>query len=105
MRRAPGDRIENGLDVGWRARDHTEDVGSCGLLLQRLFRLVEQPHVLDGDDGLVGEGLEEGDLVVREPATLPASHRDSPDRNVVLKQRYDQHALIARCTSDSTPDF
>ena len=29
------------------------------LLLERLLRLVEQPHVLNGDDRLVGEGLEQ----------------------------------------------
>ena len=29
-----------------------------GLLLQRLAQLVEQPGVLDGDDGLLGEILD-----------------------------------------------
>ena len=28
------------------------------------LQLGEQPHVLDGDDGLVGEGLEQLDLLV-----------------------------------------
>ena len=48
------------------------------LLLQRLrevavarLQLLEQPHVLDGDDRLVGEGLEQRDLLVREG--LPGS--------------------------------
>ena len=36
-----------------------------GLLLERLFRLVEQADVLDRDDRLVGEGLEERDLLGR----------------------------------------
>ena len=40
-----------------------------------LFRLVEQPHVLDGDDGLVGEGLKELGLRVGEAAG-PLSHDD-----------------------------
>ena len=31
----------------------------------RASQLLEQPHVLDGDDGLVGEGLEQRDLLVR----------------------------------------
>ena len=29
-------------------------------------QLVEQPRVLDGDDGLVGEGLDQLDLLVGE---------------------------------------
>ena len=33
------------------------------LALARLLRL-EQPRVLDGDDGLVGEGLDQLDLLV-----------------------------------------
>ena len=32
------------------------------------LRLVEQPHVLDGDHGLVGEGLRQRDFLVRELA-------------------------------------
>jgi hypothetical protein len=31
------------------------------LMRDRNLQLPEQPHVLDGDDGLIGEGLEEGD--------------------------------------------
>ena len=37
-----------------------------GLLFERLLRLVEQPHILDGDDRLVGERLQERDLLGRE---------------------------------------
>ena len=37
-------------------------------------QLREQPHVLDGDDRLVGERLEEGDLLVRERAGLVAAN-------------------------------
>ena len=46
-----------------------EDLTRRRLLLQRLgevvvarLELVEEADVLDGNDGLVGEGLEEGDL-------------------------------------------
>jgi len=35
-------------------------------LLQRLSQLVEQPGVLDGDDGLVGEILDQFDLFIGE---------------------------------------
>ena len=58
-------------------------VAGRGLLLQRLgqlavarLHLLEQPHVLDGDHRLVGEGLEQLDLLVAERAHLGAAdHR------------------------------
>ena len=47
-----GQRIEHGLQIEGRAADDLEHVGGGGLLLQRFAQLVEQPGVLDGDDGL-----------------------------------------------------
>ena len=32
---------------------------------ERFLRLAEQPRVLDGDHGLIGEGAEGGDLRLR----------------------------------------
>ena len=65
-RRALDDRIEHRLHVGGRAADDAEHFGGRRLMLQRLaqFRIallqfLEQPHVLDGDHRLVGEGFEE----------------------------------------------
>ena len=57
-----GQRSEHRLQIERGATDDPEDISSGGLLLQRfgelpralLFRL-EQPRVLDCDDGLVGE--------------------------------------------------
>src|SRR6266540_2821453 len=64
-------------EIGWGARDGAEDLGGGRLLLQRLgqvavarLELLEQAHVLDGDDGLVGEGLEEGNLRLGKGAHL-----------------------------------
>ena len=45
--------------------DDLEDFGRRGLPLQRLLGLVEQPHILDGDHGLVGEGLQQLDVMRR----------------------------------------
>jgi hypothetical protein len=53
------------------------------------------PGVLDGDDGLVGESLEQRDLVVGEAAGLAAGHRQRPDGLVLTKQRYHHHAPVA----------
>ena len=53
-----------------RTGDHLQDVGGGGLPLQRLPGFVEQPHILDGDHGLVGEGLQQLDVVRGERAGL-----------------------------------
>ena len=62
--RVGGDRVEDRLDVRRRARDHPQDLAGGRLLLERLgqipvlrLELLEKADVLDGDDGLVGEGL------------------------------------------------
>jgi hypothetical protein len=78
--RALEDGVEDGLQIGPRGADHAEDLGHRRLPIERFreFRIArpqffEQPHVLDGDDGLVGEGLEESDLLVGEQPGLSAA--------------------------------
>jgi hypothetical protein len=88
------DRVEHGLDIGRRAADDTQDLARRRLLLKRLrqvaitgLQLLEQPHILDGDDGLVGEGLEQGDLAVREEPGLDAPEADRANRDTFAHQR------------------
>ena len=59
-------------------RDDLEHVGGRGLLLQRFAQLVEQPRVLDGDDGLSGEILDQFDLLVGEGTHLLTVDDDQP---------------------------
>ena len=68
--RALGDRVEHRLDVRRRAEITRRISRGRRLLLERLGQLAvprlelrEQPHVLDGDHRLVGEGLQERDLL------------------------------------------
>ena len=63
VQRPRQDRLEHRRYVRWRACDHLQDVGGRGLPLQRLLGFVEQPGVLYSDDGLVGEGLGQRDLL------------------------------------------
>jgi hypothetical protein len=70
--RAFRDGVEYRLHISRRVGDHLQDRARRRLPIQRLrhqgmslregtvflLQLREQPHVLDGDDGLVGEGLE-----------------------------------------------
>src|SRR3954452_22811504 len=56
------DGVEHRLGIGRRTGDDVENIRCCGLPLQRLARLIEQPCVLDGDGGLIGKALNEFDL-------------------------------------------
>ncbi len=65
--------LEHRLQLAGRARDDLQHLRGRGLLLQRLgelagprLHLVEQPHVLDRDHRLIGEGCGEADLLVGE---------------------------------------
>ena len=74
--RAFSDRVEHRLDVSRRARDDPQNIAGRRLVLERLgqfartrLHLVEQPHVLDRDHRLVGEGGDQLDLLVGEGLT------------------------------------
>ena len=75
-----------------------EHVCGGGLLLQRFRKIVgarlhfvEQPHVLDGDHGLVGEGGHQLDLLVVERLDAAARQRDDADRLALAHQRHAEH--------------
>ena len=61
-RRIFGDHVQHRLNIRRRAGDDTQNFTRRGLLFQRFLEFVEQPHVFDGDDGLVGEGFKQFDL-------------------------------------------
>ena len=86
-RGALDDGVEHRLHVRRRAADDAEHLGGRRLMLQRLaqFRValvefLEQPHVLDRDHRLVGEGFEKRDLFVCEGTDLGAANCDCSDR-------------------------
>src|SRR5262245_23615875 len=62
-----------GFELSGRAGDDAQDLRCRRLLLQRLLQLalagllrLEQPCVLDGDDGLISKDLDELDLPFRK---------------------------------------
>ena len=68
--RVLGQCLEDGSQVKRRTADHLEDFAGGGLLLQGLgevtvpgLQLLEEANVLDGDHRLVGEDLQERDLL------------------------------------------
>src|SRR5215831_15618836 len=68
--------VENCLQVESRPADDFEHVGGGRLLLQRFSQLVEQPSVLNSDDGLGGEVLNKLDLLVSEGTNLLTVNTD-----------------------------
>ena len=94
---AGDDRVEHRLDVQRRAHRPT-DLAQRRQLLDRLgqlarprLQLLEEADVLDGDDGLVGESLQQLDLVVGERPGLGARHLDDADGST-LPQHGDEEA-------------
>ena len=68
-------------------------------LARARLHLVEQPHVLDRDHGLVGEGLHQLDLLVGERPHLGATHRKHANGLFFPKQwdREDGAVAYASC--------
>ena len=68
MRDAGGELAERGELFGLHqpVLRGAEVVERSGKLLGARLNLVEQPHVLDRDHGLIGEGLQQLDMVVGE---------------------------------------
>ena len=62
---------------------------------KRLLEFVEQPHVLDGDDRLVGEGFEEFDLRRSEWAHLGAT-RDQRSNEILPSDEGERLRACAR---------
>ena len=70
-RRVRQHSFEHRLQLAGRTRDDLQHLRGRGLLLQRLgkfararLHLLEQPHILDRDHRLVGEGRNQLDLLV-----------------------------------------
>jgi hypothetical protein len=61
---------------------------------------VEQAHVLDGNHGLVGEALQQGDLVFLEQLRLVIANQDVADRPVLAHQRCRNGRTVAVLSGD-----
>ena len=86
----PQNRLEDRLQVRRRATDYFQDFGSGGLLIKGFPGLIEEPHILNRDHGLVSEGLEQHDLLARERASLAAGGGDHSDGPSIADYRHDE---------------
>ena len=100
--RGRDEAIQNRIEIEGCPADRLEDIRRRRLLLQQLLEvarlclnLVEQAHVFDRDHRLVGEGLEQLDVMRGEVSGLLAGDADHADGGAFAHQRRDQHAAIA----------
>src|SRR5215475_2630989 len=92
-RRALDDGVEDRLNIGRRMADDTEYLGRCRLVLQGLaqFRvalldLLEQSHVLNGDNGLISEDFKKSYLLFGEGPNFRPANRNHSDRSSLPEQ-------------------
>ena len=88
-RRILSNDIQHRLNVRRRASNDAQNFTRRRLLLQRFLQLLEQPHVLDGDDCLVGEGFKQLDLRRGEGAHLGPACGQSPNEFPLLTKGND----------------
>jgi hypothetical protein len=79
-----------------RATDDLEYVGGGGLLLQGFAQFVQQPSVLDSNDGLGGKIADQLDLLLGERSDLLALDGDRTDKLLLLEHRCNEK--VARAT-------
>src|SRR5215831_20354812 len=99
--RAGDQSVEHGLEIERRTADQLEHVAGRRLLFEGDPQLAvarlqfrEEAHVLDGDHGLIGKGLEQVDLLVGEGTRLRASHGNGSGGLSFAKHRYDENAAV-----------
>src|SRR5580700_8968982 len=87
--------LKNWLEVAGRFRNDLQHLRCRCLLLQRLAQFIEQPRVLDGDDGLGGEVSEQLNLLFGERANLRSVDANAAYRHLVLEHGSGHHGTEA----------
>ena len=97
--RSGDDRRENCVEIQRRAdglpylAERGELVDRAGELMRPRLELREEAHVLDGDHGLIGKGLEQLDLLAREwPWGRPRVDGDGSDGDAKAHHGHRQYA-------------
>src|SRR5215470_818253 len=89
-----GQRLEDRLEIEGGPPDHLEELAGRRLLIEGLgevaiprLQLLEQADVLDGDDRLVGKGLDHFDLHPQERSYFTSPKAEHADRDVRAEHR------------------
>jgi hypothetical protein len=98
------DGVEDGLQVRRRTANDPKNLTGCRLPVERLLRLGEEADVLDGDDGLVGERLEESDLLVGEGTHFASADEDGADGAALAQEGSAERRAPPEPAGDIFPD-
>ena len=82
------------MSSGCFRKSLTKDFAATEKLMVAGLQLIEEPHVLDGDRRLVGEGLHQGDLTVGERMDLMPMHDDDPEQLLCPQERDDEYGPV-----------
>src|SRR5437773_10797571 len=102
--------VQHWLNVGRRGGNDVQDVGAAGLVreglgqLARAFlHLIEQSDIADSDHGLVGESLQQVDLLGTERDRLQSAQDYCTDSLALLQQGYGKGASVTLLQRPSLP--
>src|SRR5262249_6708353 len=84
-------RLEHRREVARGGIDHLQYLSDRSLLLQCLARFNNEPRILDRDNSLIGENLEECDLLSRERLATRPEHAEDPDAPVLAQEGHAEH--------------
>src|SRR4029450_10294088 len=105
----PRVEIERGADRLAHLAERLQFADRTGELRGARLQLVEESDVLDGDSSLVGEGLQQRDLLTKEWIRLAAGSaphdREGTQCAVLTHDRYREHAAIAGRASQLTHEL
>src|SRR6516225_6361294 len=85
------DRVEYRREIAGRRIDDLQHLGRRGLPLKCFALLGQEPRILDGDDRLLGEVINQLDLLVSERPDLLTIERDRSDQFGVLEHRNEDY--------------
>src|SRR5271166_6427291 len=97
--------VEDWGEIAGRGVDDLQHLGSRGLLLQCLARLVDESRVLHRDNRLRGETFQYRDLLFGEGTDPMAMGADEADQAGVLAQRHKQSGAQIRKLEKGTRDL
>ena len=91
------------LKIAGRTADNLKHLRGCRLLLQRFGEVggalllgFEQPHVLDGNSGLVGEGFEKSNVRLLERSYFGPADQDSTERATFANERHGKDGAVPK---------
>src|SRR5262249_26211828 len=100
-------RVQHRRKIEGRSRNDLENVRGRRLLLQRfsevtraLTQFIEQPRILDGDDGLGGEILYQRNLFVGKGTNFLTIDRNGTDQLIIFEHWHHEKGASAARVSD-----